>query len=138
MSTLITLENIRFAYANHPVFHELNLKLLEGETVALLGASGAGKSTLFRLLVGLEKPNDGQITSSLPLGELSSYLTQDDLLLPWRTVLDNLILMGELGMVDGPSSRWVDRARKLLNELGLGAWETTPMRYPGACASALP
>ena len=58
---LIELRRIGFAYADRPVFHDLDLSLHRGERVALVGPNGAGKTTLLHLIVGLRSPSAGQI-----------------------------------------------------------------------------
>lgn len=67
-----------------------------GEFVSLIGSSGSGKSTLFKLITGLLEPDQGEILingeiSGTRLGKVG-YMPQKDLLLPWRTVLDNVML----------------------------------------------
>ncbi|MEH6473162.1 MAG: ABC transporter ATP-binding protein [Halopseudomonas sp.] len=58
---LIQLENIAFGYLDHPVFSAVNLQLLAGERLALVGGNGAGKSTLLQLIVGLQQASAGQV-----------------------------------------------------------------------------
>ena len=59
----ITIENVSFKYPNSKrgVFENLNLKIVPGETVAIVGANGAGKSTLVKLLCGLYSPDGGRV-----------------------------------------------------------------------------
>lgn len=64
-----------------------------GELVAIVGPSGSGKSTILTLAVGLEKPEKGTIT----LSAKTRMIFQSGALLPWRTVLDN-VLLGATGM----------------------------------------
>src|SRR5215472_13442875 len=71
-----------------------------GEFVTLIGPSGSGKSTVFNLITGLLTPDHGDILldGSRINGRtgLVGYMPQRDLLLPWRTVLDNVILGPEI------------------------------------------
>ncbi|WP_211269520.1 ATP-binding cassette domain-containing protein [Paenibacillus glacialis] len=68
-----------------------------GEFISIIGVSGSGKSTLFRLIAGLLEPISGEIrihgklATQSRLGKVA-YMPQKDLLLPWRTVLDNCLL----------------------------------------------
>ncbi|NVJ92320.1 MAG: ABC transporter ATP-binding protein [Methylocystaceae bacterium] len=62
MDKLIDLQNIHFAYPNQaPVLNGINFSLKAGEKIAINGPNGAGKSTLFHIMVGLNKPNAGQV-----------------------------------------------------------------------------
>lgn len=85
--------NISKSYADKTILEQIHLHLKENELVCLLGASGAGKTTLFNVLSGLELPDAGQVL--LDGEEITgrpgkiSYMLQKDLLLPYRTVLDN-------------------------------------------------
>lgn len=83
-----------------PVLENASLDAAGGEFVAIIGPSGCGKSTLFNVLAGLQEPSSGAV---LVDGEdvtgklgLAGYMPQKDLLLPWKTVLDNAILGLEL------------------------------------------
>lgn len=84
--------------------------------------SGAGKTTLFRLISGLLPLQEGSITiHDRPPGAAANtlaYMTQEDLLLPWRTVAKNVLLLAEI--VYGKISSDIEaRAEALLDELGL-------------------
>lgn len=87
MSTeCIRFQNVHFSYKkNHPILQDLSFQINEGEFVAILGPSGSGKSTIFRLITGLEKWEIGKIICKGATG----LMPQQDLLLPWRTVIEN-------------------------------------------------
>ena len=101
-----------------PVLAAQTLTLAAGKTTALLGASGSGKSTLLRLIAGLlPLPQGGAITASdsRPLVGRIAWMAQQDLLLPWRSVLGNVVLGDALRGVKPD----LDRARDLLDRVGL-------------------
>lgn len=58
---MIELRNVVVAYDTRVILDSINLTILDGETLVILGGSGSGKSTLLRLLIGLQKPTSGQI-----------------------------------------------------------------------------
>src|SRR5882724_5447170 len=71
----------------------VGLTVAAGELVAVVGPSGSGKSTLLRLASGLEAPSGGTVgVAARDIG----YVFQDATLLPWRRVLGNVELFGEL------------------------------------------
>jgi ABC-type nitrate/sulfonate/bicarbonate transport system ATPase subunit len=114
----------------------INLHVDEGEFVTLVGPSGSGKSTLFNLIVGLLEPDEGQICIN---GEscdhrtgLVGYMPQRDLLLPWRSVLDNAIISQELKGV--PKERARSAARELLPLFGLQDFADS---YPSALSGGM-
>lgn len=57
----ISLKDVTFGYDERPVLQEVNLQVLPGESVALVGPSGGGKSTLAGLLLRLHDPDCGSI-----------------------------------------------------------------------------
>lgn len=121
---MIVLENVSFSYGNTVVIEDLNLRVREGEIVALLGPSGSGKSTLFQLITGLRKPLAGTVEVGGPI----SYMMQDDLLLSWRTVLANVLLAKELDK----APKVVEEAQLLLRDVGLeGAENLYPDQLSG-------
>lgn len=100
---------------NQQVLDNISMHVNEGEFVSILGPSGSGKSTLFHLIGGLLKPDSGQIelNKSVINGELGhiSFMPQEHSLLPWRTVLKNILLSSELsGKPDESLARdWLKR-----------------------------
>ncbi len=78
----------------------LELSIETGRFISLVGPSGCGKSTLFNIIAGLLPPTEGRIVidgddATGTIGRVG-YMLQKDLLLPWRTVLDNVILGMEI------------------------------------------
>jgi len=83
-------------FADKQVLEDISITLKEGELVCLLGVSGAGKSTLFNIISGLSLPDSGKILLdgedvTGKTGRIS-YMLQKDLLLPYRTIVDNAAL----------------------------------------------
>ncbi|WP_349963235.1 ABC transporter ATP-binding protein [Rhizobium sp. ZPR3] len=110
----------------------VDLSLERGEFITLIGPSGSGKSTLFNMIAGLLPPDadgsivfDGRIQGQGELLGKVSFMPQRDLLLPWRTVLDNAIVALEIEGVKKRIAR--DRARALFPEFGLAGFED---KYP--------
>lgn len=101
----------RKAFAGHTVLQDVHLQLAEGEVVSLLGPSGCGKSTLLRIVAGLERDYSGQALRGE--GEVA-FVFQEPRLMPWLTVLDNVLL------VTGASPAARLRACELLAAMGLG------------------
>ena len=112
-----------------PVLAGVDLSVGAGEFVSIIGPSGCGKSTLLNIIAGLEEPDAGVVEfggdpSNHRLGHIG-YMQQKDLLLPWRTVLDNATLGLELR---GMSRRQARRkALDLSQEFGLEGFEN---QYP--------
>ena len=107
---------------------DLTFNVEAGEFLTIIGPSGCGKSTLLRLLAGLVQPDSGQIhLQGQPLPEPTDrqgrfgYMPQRDTLLPWRTVLDNVILGVELAGGSRDAAR--EEARRLLPLFGLDGFE---------------
>lgn len=113
--TPVTLSGITKKYGNRTVLSDINLRIPPGQFVAVVGRSGCGKSTLLRLLAGLEKTTQGELLSaSAPLSEVredTRLMFQDDRLLPWKKVIDNVGL--------GLKGPWREAARAALEEVGL-------------------
>ncbi len=83
-----------------PLFAPLSLTLGAGQWTCLLGGSGVGKTTVLRLIAGLDTGAEftGQITAGdgQPVTARVAYMAQDDLLLPWATVAQNVSLGARL------------------------------------------
>jgi ABC-type nitrate/sulfonate/bicarbonate transport system ATPase subunit len=115
---------------------DISLKVIPGEFVTLIGPSGSGKSTLLNLITGLLEPDSGEVCLD---GEVANdrigrvgYMPQRDLLLPWRTVLDNVIIPLELHGTPREEAR--QEARVLLPRFGL---EEFGKSYPGALSGGM-
>ena len=115
---------------------DADLRVNEGEFISLIGPSGCGKSTLFNLIAGLDEPTAGRIVidgvdRSGQQG-LVGYMLQKDLLLPWRTVLDNVVLGLEISGVKRKEAQEI--ARPLLTTYGLGGFLD---RYPAQLSGGM-
>lgn len=104
------------------ILEKINFHVNEGEFVTILGPSGSGKSTLFHLIGGILKPNQGTIAlDGKNINGLKghiSYMPQQPSLLPWRPVLENVLLGSELSGIKDEN-----RARTLLKKAGLDEYE---------------
>ncbi|MGQ2376028.1 ABC transporter ATP-binding protein [Companilactobacillus zhachilii] len=91
MNPMISIKNINKTYKNVTALHDVSLDINQGEFIALVGMSGGGKSTLLRLISGLEQPTSGSVTIDQASSKsLMRVMFQEDRLLPWMSVLDNL------------------------------------------------
>ncbi len=92
----LEVRNVSKTFDGKPVLRDISLELNEGELVCLLGVSGGGKTTLFNIISGIMRPDsgsvllDGRDITGQP-GNIS-YMLQKDLLLPYRTIEDNVSL----------------------------------------------
>ena len=117
-----------------PVLNNLHFSVGTGQFIALLGPSGCGKSTLFNIISGLLRLQDGAIylNGNPILGRTGAfgYMQQKDLLLQWRTVLNNVLIGPEIQKEPLDPAR--KEALKLLTELGLqGFANSYPMQLSG-------
>ena len=92
----LIVKNVSKAFDGRGVLEDISISLREGELVSLLGVSGGGKTTLFNIIAGLLPPDRGEVylngeTITGQSGHVS-YMLQKDLLLPYRTVEDNVAL----------------------------------------------
>ncbi|MBT0769978.1 ABC transporter ATP-binding protein [Kineosporia sp. J2-2] len=119
----MSFEGVSKRYGSTVVLDGLDLRVAQGEFVAVIGRSGTGKSTLLRIVAGLEKPDSG--TVSVPEGVAVAF--QEPRLLPWLGVGANVAL--------GLPASQRDRAVRALAEVGLedraGAW---PLELSGGQA----
>ena len=95
--TALEVKNVTFSYdGSVNVLENVDITLQKGELVSLLGVSGGGKTTLFNIIAGLLVPQNGQVLLSGEnitgqTGKIS-YMLQKDMLLPFRTIEDNVAL----------------------------------------------
>jgi ABC-type nitrate/sulfonate/bicarbonate transport system ATPase subunit len=132
----LTAQNITVLYDGAKVIEDISIQLNKDEIVCLLGVSGAGKTTLFNVISGLLTPEIG--TVKLDGEEITgkagkvSYMLQKDLLLPYKTILDNvslpLIIQGKKKKV----AREI--ASKYFDEFGLSG---TQLKYPNQLSGGM-
>ena len=108
------------------VLNDINLRMYEGEIIAILGKSGSGKSTLMRIIAGLINPSSGTVSYrgrivNKPVRGISMVF-QTFALLPWLTVLQNVELGLEALGVDRDERR--ERSLKAIDMIGLDGFET--------------
>lgn len=128
MAELIVTD-VTLSYENRHVIEDISIELHENELVCLLGASGGGKTTLFNVISGLYTPDMGNVTLN---GEditghpgHISYMLQKDLLLPYRTIEDNVALPLLLKGEKKRSAR--EKVNVYFEEFGL---QDTQKKYP--------
>src|SRR5262249_14867866 len=114
----------------------VDLEVAQGEFVSLIGPSGCGKSTLFNIIAGLEQPDAGELAidgdrSSQRTGK-AGYMPQQPLLLPWRTVEENVILGLDVRRV--PRQQAHERALELLKRFGLADFA---QHYPATLSGGM-
>ncbi len=117
---------------NHFAVEAIDLKVKQGEFIAIVGPSGCGKSTFMKLTTGLKMPSTGKILIDQqpvtgPL-KISGMAFQAPSLLPWRTTVDNVLLPLEIvepyrSNFKAKREEYEERARKLLQKVGLGGYE---------------
>jgi ABC-type nitrate/sulfonate/bicarbonate transport system ATPase subunit len=119
-----------------PALEDISLYAGAGEFVTVIGPSGSGKSTLLNVISGLMAPDSGEIllhgrADTPRLGHIG-YMPQRDLLLPWRRLLDNLVLGPEVMGRDVAAAR--REARELLPLFGLEGFEAA---YPATLSGGM-
>ena len=122
----ILINDLSFAYPDEPnrlIIKDINLEIEQGEFVCLLGQSGCGKSTLLKLLAGLQKPSQGEITiDGDPIKGASLERTvvfQDYGLFPWMTAGENILLALQQKYPKQPKKELKNRAMEMLKQVGL-------------------
>lgn len=117
----LTIKNLSktFKSANLEVLKNVSLHVEDLELVSIVGPSGCGKSTLLDCIAGLTKYDKGEILlyNNKSKANGVSYMMQDDNLLPWRTVIDNVILPLEIAGVSKEAAR--SEAKDLMHVFGL-------------------
>jgi ABC-type nitrate/sulfonate/bicarbonate transport system ATPase subunit len=136
----VELQDVDFSYRSRQgvvdVLRQFRLHVKPGEFVALIGPSGCGKSTIFKLVAGLAEPTRGLVRvggeSVRGARGQVAFMPQRDLLLPWRTVLDNAILFLEIQGIARREAR--ERAREMLRVCGLSGFEAA---YPAQLSGGM-
>ena len=118
---MLKINNLTFSYEDKNIFNNFSLEIKNGEKIWLSGPSGCGKTTLIKLMLGLLKPQKGEIN----LGNLTpSVVFQENRLLPFYTVMQNIELVG------GDK----EKAKEILLALGIGETENL---YPSSLSGGM-
>ena len=125
---LLSLKDIKKDFGSLEVLKNINLDLYEGEIVSILGPSGCGKSTLFDIISGILKEDAGEIQIKGSLG----YMQQKDLLLPWKTIRDNIALPLEIQKV--PKDEINQKIKEYIPLAGLEGFEDS---YPSQLSGGM-
>ena len=140
---VLAMNNVSLTLGGTPVLDDISLHVAKGEFVSILGPSGSGKSSLFRLLTGALAPDRGSIrVDGAPLASRSlafAFMPQRDALMPWRRIIDNVILGLEVQGMDRAAAR--ARVLPLFATFGLEGFERhypahLSGRHAAACGAA--
>ena len=120
----ILFDKLSLALGDKPLFENLSLTIEGGKCTCILGPSGCGKSTLLHLISGTTSlPYQGTIridSEDLAEGKIA-WMSQNDLLLPWLSLLDNILLGAKLRNEESASLR--AKALDLMGQAGLAGYE---------------
>lgn len=143
MSYFVDIQDVTHAYgaSGAPAVEGLTARIREGEFAAVVGPSGCGKSTLMKLATGLQFPQAGSVVVdgarvTKPL-KITGMAFQNPVMLPWRTVIENLLLPLEIvqphrSQFRARKAEHRERAAKLLASVGLaGMGEKYPWELSG-------
>lgn len=121
-ASAITLDGLSFDFEGRPIFRDLDLAIPGGRTTCILGPSGCGKSTLLRIMAGTPHyAFSGSVRFEEGADAAVSWMSQNDLLLPWLSLLDNVLLGARLRRELESSLR--SKAMALIDEAGLAGYE---------------
>tara|TARA_B000000441_G_C21736655_1_gene350409 strand:- start:428 stop:1207 length:780 start_codon:yes stop_codon:yes gene_type:complete len=126
----VSLKGVSYSLDSLEILRNIDLSVNSREIVSIIGPSGCGKSSVLNLISGLQRPDSGQIkiegkSDQSDRLNMISYMQQKDLLLPWRTVLDNVILGLEIQGIPKKESRKI--AMGQMEKFGLLGFEN---KYP--------
>ncbi len=133
---VLQVKGISKSFEDEKIISNISLELQKGEIVSLLGVSGSGKTTLFNIIAGLSAPDSGEVwldnenITSKP-GKVS-YMLQKDLLLPYRTIVDNVALPLLIRGMKKKEAR--QKASSYFAEFGL---EGTQNKYPAQLSGGM-
>lgn len=124
----LEIKNVSAEYSGKQIITNINFSVADGEFVSILGESGSGKSTLLKVISGILPAARGEIfvddEKVTKISKHFAYMPQDDLLLPWWNIMQNVCLAAKISG-DLPTAE--KRATELLEEFGLAEYKNS---YP--------
>ena len=111
------IQNLNLDFKGKKLFNNLNFDILENKSTALLGSSGVGKSTLLRCIADLENENITSGNIVLKEGTNVAWLSQENSLYPWLSILDNVQLYHHLKGTK--TKQTLQKAKKLLAQVNM-------------------
>lgn len=133
---ILRTQGIQKFYGGKPLLEDITIEVKKGELVSLLGQSGSGKTTLFNIVSGLIEPEGGKVFlhGRDVTGEAGhvAYMLQKDLLLPYKTMVDNVALPLLLTGTKLPQAR--EKAAELFDFFGLAG---TEKKYPSQLSGGM-
>lgn len=133
---ILKVDGVSKSFDTEKIIEQISIELHEGELVSLLGVSGVGKTTLFNIIAGLSLPDEGAVwmndeeITGKP-GNVS-YMLQKDLLLPYRTILDNVALPLIIRGMKKKEAR--EKAASFFEQFGLAG---TEKKYPAQLSGGM-
>ena len=133
---VLQVKGVSKSFEQEQIIKDISIELREGEIVSLLGVSGGGKTTLFNIIAGLSGPDGGKVylenedVTGKP-GNVS-YMLQKDLLLPYRTIVDNVALPLIIRGMKKKEAR--QKAASYFEEFGLAG---TEKKYPAQLSGGM-
>ena len=131
----IEIEELVLKYSGESILDGFSLNVKEGEFVSILGHSGSGKTTLINIIAGLLETDGGVVRAGGQIvdGPLKgcAYMPQDDLLMPWNTILKNVTLYGR---INGSREEDEQEALRNMEAFGLKGYEN---RYPSELSGGM-
>ncbi|MGC8496232.1 MAG: ABC transporter ATP-binding protein [Candidatus Micrarchaeia archaeon] len=133
---VVEVDNIAYSIGQAKIIDKVSFSAKKDSFVSIIGPSGCGKSTLLRIMAGLIKPLSGKVLYkgvevTGPQKELS-FVFQDFGLLPWLTNIENVKI--GLSLVDISDEEKTQKARELLEKMGLGGFENS---YPNMLSGGM-
>lgn len=131
----LEIDKLAVSFDGRTILGGLSFDVADGEFVSLLGPSGCGKSTILNVLAGIVTPEGGIVrvdgATISGTSEHFAYMPQEDLLLPWKSILDNVCLYGA---IHGTKKEAAERARALFPVFRLAGYEDA---YPDALSGGM-
>ncbi|QUH24796.1 ABC transporter ATP-binding protein [Serpentinicella alkaliphila] len=117
------LDGIYKSYDEINVLHNFNMEIKDNEITCILGPSGCGKSTLLNVMAGIINPDKGSIKNN---HKKIGYVFQEDRLLPWKTVFENIKIVNKIASDN--------KIQNLIDIVGLSNFEN---KYPNQLSGGM-